>query len=259
MLQKLLTFAAWAGLCVIAYSTLSPLRDRPILLTSSTPEHLAAFSILGTLFCLAYPRRTPAVLLIVLGSAALLELLQFLTPDRHARTLDALQKMAGGAAGVFAGRVILRFDRARFLGAASDAYPRRSYLASRSCREGRPQMLDVLADDGRVAEPSCAAVIAKLSWRPVNCHGSSSHQAQFASCRPRATTPTDGGGHCTASDSRLRKSQRHSASGRAVIVPCANAVLFLLIAPPRMTAKSSAIIRRMVMRPPRAQHYAGRF
>jgi VanZ family protein len=125
MFQKLLKFAAWAGLCVIAYSTLSPLGDRPILLTSSKLEHVAAFAVLGTLFCLAYPRRTLAVLLIVLGSAALLELLQLLTPDRHARTLDALQKIAGGAAGVFAGRAILRFDRARFwLLRASDTHPR---------------------------------------------------------------------------------------------------------------------------------------
>ena len=111
MAQKLLRFAAWAGLCFVAYSTLSPLRDRPIVLTSSKLEHLAAFAILGTLFCLAYPRRTPAVLLIVLGSAALLEVLQLLTPDRHARTLDALQKIVGGAAGVFAGRAVLHFDR----------------------------------------------------------------------------------------------------------------------------------------------------
>ncbi|WP_063676881.1 VanZ family protein [Bradyrhizobium neotropicale] len=113
MPQRLLKFAAWAGLSFIAYSTLSPLRDRPILLTSSALEHLAAFAILGTLFCLAYPRRTPAVLLIVLGSAALLELLQLLTPDRHARTLDAVQKIAGGTAGVFVGRAVLHFDRAR--------------------------------------------------------------------------------------------------------------------------------------------------
>jgi hypothetical protein len=124
MFQKPLKFAVWVGLCVIAYSTLSPLRDRPILLTSSTLEHLAAFAILGTLFCLAYPRRILAVLLIVLGSAALLELLQLLTPDRHARIFDALQKIAGGTAGVFAGRAILRFDRARFwLLRASDTHP----------------------------------------------------------------------------------------------------------------------------------------
>ncbi|UPK02290.1 VanZ family protein [Bradyrhizobium sp. 170] len=124
MFQRLIKFAAWAGLCVIAYSTLSPLRDRPVLLTSLKLEHLAAFVVLGTLFCLAYPRRTRAVLLIVFGSAALLELLQLLTPDRHARTLDAIQKIAGGAAGVFTGRAVLRFDRARFwLLRGSDTHP----------------------------------------------------------------------------------------------------------------------------------------
>ncbi|QOZ68136.1 VanZ family protein [Bradyrhizobium arachidis] len=112
MPQKLLKFAAWACLCVIAYSTLSPLRDRPIL-TSSSLEHLVAFALLGMGFCLAYPGRTLSVLTIVLGSAALLELLQLLTPDRHARILDALQKVAGGAAGVFAGSAVLRFERAR--------------------------------------------------------------------------------------------------------------------------------------------------
>ena len=112
MPQKLLRFAAWACLCVIAYSTLSPLRDRPVL-TSSNLEHLAAFALLGIVFCLAYPGRTLSVLTIVLSSVALLELLQLLTPDRHARILDALQKAAGGAAGVFVGSAVLRFDRAR--------------------------------------------------------------------------------------------------------------------------------------------------
>jgi VanZ family protein len=109
----LLTIAAWAGMCFIVYATLCPLRDRPTLPILSNLEHLAAFAVFGALFCLAYPRRTPAVLLFVLGSAALLEVLQLLTPDRHAQTLDALQKIAGGAAGVFTGRVILYLDRAR--------------------------------------------------------------------------------------------------------------------------------------------------
>ena len=111
--SKLLIIAAWAGLCFFVYATVSPLRHRPTLLISSNLEHLAAFAVLGALFCLAYPRRTPAVLIFVFGSAALLEVLQLFTPDRHARTLDALQKIAGGAAGVFAGRAILYLDRAR--------------------------------------------------------------------------------------------------------------------------------------------------
>ena len=114
MFQRLLKLVAWTGLCFIAYATLSPLRDRPILLTSLKLEHLAAFAMLGTLFCLAYPRRTLAVLLIVLGSAALLELLQFLTRIATREPWTHSQKMIGGAAGVFAGRVVLCFDRARF-------------------------------------------------------------------------------------------------------------------------------------------------
>ena len=109
----LLTIAAWAGVCFIVYATLCPLRDRPTLPILSNLEHLAAFAVFGALFCLAYPRRIFAVLIFVLGTGALLEVLQLLTPDRHARTLDALQKIAGGAAGVFAGRAILYLDRAR--------------------------------------------------------------------------------------------------------------------------------------------------
>jgi hypothetical protein len=114
MPQKLLIkIPAWASLCFIAYATLSPVRDRPTLLISSSVEHLAAFAVFGALFCLAYPRRIPAVLVFVVSSAALLEVLQLLTPDRHARILDAFQKIVGGILGVFAGRAILHLERAR--------------------------------------------------------------------------------------------------------------------------------------------------
>lgn len=85
-------------MCFIAYATVRLLGIGPTLLISSNLEHLAAFAVLGALFCLAYPRRTPAVLIFVFGSIALLEVLQLFTPDRHARTLEALQKIARGAA-----------------------------------------------------------------------------------------------------------------------------------------------------------------
>jgi VanZ family protein len=111
--KRLLRTAAWASLTFIVYATLSPVRDRPTLLTSSTVEHVAAFVISGALFCLAYPRRIPTVLIFVLGSAASLEFLQLLAPDRHARILDGLQKIAGGVLGVFVGRAILYVERAR--------------------------------------------------------------------------------------------------------------------------------------------------
>ena len=114
MPQKLiLGIAAWASLCFIVYATLSPLRDRPTLLASSNVEHLAAFAVFGALFCLAYPRRIPTPLIFVIGSAALLEVLQLLTPDRHPRILDAIEKITGARLGVFAGRAILHPERLR--------------------------------------------------------------------------------------------------------------------------------------------------
>src|SRR5262249_35093332 len=80
--------AAWFCLCFIIYAPLSPLRDRPILLIWSSAEHFAAFAVLGGFFYLAYPRRALVVLVVILGCAILLELLQLLTPDRHARIVD---------------------------------------------------------------------------------------------------------------------------------------------------------------------------
>jgi VanZ family protein len=112
MFQKLIAVAAWSLLAFIAYATISPIQDRPTLVTSSSLEHLAAFAVLGALFCLAYPRHIALVCLIVVGSALLLEVAQLLTPDRHGRIQDALEKVAGGAAGVVTGRAILYFDKA---------------------------------------------------------------------------------------------------------------------------------------------------
>jgi hypothetical protein len=106
MLRNLLAIGAWAYLAFIAYATLSPIQLRPVV-AAAVIEHVGAFAVVGGLFCLAYPRHMIFVCLIVLGSAVLLEFAQTLTPDRHGRVLDALEKLAGGALGVCAGRVAL--------------------------------------------------------------------------------------------------------------------------------------------------------
>jgi hypothetical protein len=111
--ERLVRIVAWSCLCFIVYATLSLLRDRPALLASPSIERFASFAILGALFCLAYPQRLSAVLIFILGSAVLLEALQLLTVDRHAQIIDAVQKIAGGAAGIFASRALLIFGRAR--------------------------------------------------------------------------------------------------------------------------------------------------
>jgi VanZ family protein len=101
--HKLIGLAAWGLLAFIAYATISPIQDRPTLPTSTSFEHLAAFAVLGALFCLAYPRQIALVCLIVLGGAVLLEIMQLLTPDRHGRIQDAMEKMASGFVGIVLG------------------------------------------------------------------------------------------------------------------------------------------------------------
>ena len=112
MFHKLIAVAAWTILAFIAYATISPIQDRPTLTTSTSFEHIAAFAVLGGLFCLAYPRHIIPVVLIVLGSAVLLEFAQQLTPDRHGQVQDAIEKIAGGAFGILASLAILYFGRA---------------------------------------------------------------------------------------------------------------------------------------------------
>jgi VanZ family protein len=102
MLRAVTTTAAWISLAFIAYATLSPLNERPELETDlfSHLDHYLAFAVAGSLFVLAYPRQTFFVCILVLGSAVLLELTQLLTPDRHARVMDAVRKIIGGAIGI---------------------------------------------------------------------------------------------------------------------------------------------------------------
>ena len=120
MLHRMITAAAWASIAVIAYATLSrvgmvysmyeriaPLVNRPSISSYVHFEHLLAFAVAGLLFGLAYPRSTILVCCIVFGTAALLEILQTLTPDRHGTVFDALEKMAGGAAGILVARTAI--------------------------------------------------------------------------------------------------------------------------------------------------------
>jgi VanZ family protein len=112
MIHKLVAIAAWLLLTFIVYATLAPIQQRPTLPTSAGFEHVAAFAALGMLFSLAYPRQVVLVCLLVFGGAALLEFAQLLSPDRHGRLQDAIEKLAGGAAGVAVGQAILYFEQA---------------------------------------------------------------------------------------------------------------------------------------------------
>jgi VanZ family protein len=107
MVHKIAALAAWALLAFIAHATISPIQDRPGLATSPGLEHVAAFALLGALFCFAYPKRIILVFVVVLGSALLLEYAQLLTPERHGRLADAIEKAFGGMVGIIVGRAML--------------------------------------------------------------------------------------------------------------------------------------------------------
>jgi VanZ family protein len=114
MIHKLIAVAAWALLIFIGYATLSSLDARPELTSvgfyqvcSTVVERFGAFAVLGLLFYVAYPRHVVPVCLLVLGSAVILELLQNFVPDRDARVIDALEKLAGGVVGILVARALL--------------------------------------------------------------------------------------------------------------------------------------------------------
>jgi VanZ family protein len=114
MIHKLIAAAAWALLVFIIYATLTSLARRPELTDGglykaffTLLERIGAYGVLGLLFHFAYPRRVMFVSLLVSGTAVILEILQIFIPDRDARVLDALEKLAGGGAGILAANAIL--------------------------------------------------------------------------------------------------------------------------------------------------------
>jgi VanZ family protein len=114
MIHKLIAVAAWACLIFIVYATLSSLHARPELTGIgfykaffTVVERVGAYGVLGFLFYLAYPNRIALVCVLVLGNAVILELLQNFVPDRDARVSDALEKLAGGVAGILAAKAFL--------------------------------------------------------------------------------------------------------------------------------------------------------
>lgn len=119
---RLVMAAAWIAIIAIAYATLTRVgfvysvyyRLAPFLLgpeirTYAHLVHVTAFAVLGALFAVAYPGRLLLVSCIVIGGAALLEIAQTLTPDRHGTLTDALDKIAGGAAGILLVKAIQYF------------------------------------------------------------------------------------------------------------------------------------------------------
>ena len=88
---------------MVAFVTLAPIGLRPDSGFSPNVERFAAFAALGFAFALAYPRRLALIVIVVIGAAIGLELLQALVASRHARLGDMGCKLIGGGLGILFG------------------------------------------------------------------------------------------------------------------------------------------------------------
>lgn len=107
LFMRMVAVMAWCALAFIAFATLSPVEQRPVL-AGIKIEHFMAFAVTGCLFGVAYPRRWPWFLAMLTGSAILLELLQHFVPGRHGRLVDLAFKLGGIVAGLGIARLLTR-------------------------------------------------------------------------------------------------------------------------------------------------------
>ena len=107
-LQTALRLLAWLLLAGLIFVTLSPINLRPISPLPTQVERALALLIVGFVFAVAYPRHIWIVALIVLGSTALLELLQLVSPSRHGRLVDVAVKLVGAGIGLAGGWLLNR-------------------------------------------------------------------------------------------------------------------------------------------------------
>lgn len=116
---RLAGLSFWLLAAGIAFVTLCPPHLRPQT-GHAFDERAAAYMLLGVAAASAWPKTAWRGLVSVLAIAALLEVAQLLVPGRDAHVIDALQKMAGGAAGV--GAVLAARGLSAWLGARSKLY-----------------------------------------------------------------------------------------------------------------------------------------
>jgi len=108
---------AWLLLAAIVALTLVPPGWRPVTGVPHKLEHFATFVVAGGAFALAYPGHAWLLGLMAVLFTAALELMQLLSPGRHARWSDFLVDAAGACIAI---AVVATFARVR---RQSDARP----------------------------------------------------------------------------------------------------------------------------------------
>lgn len=103
--------AVLAAFIAIAFATLSPISFRPPVIFTVNTDRFLAFTGLVTLVVITYPRRLRYALLASIVLPAALEMMQALSPTRHADLADALIKTAGGFIGCLVGLLMVTVGR----------------------------------------------------------------------------------------------------------------------------------------------------
>ncbi len=101
MQSTVFRWVAWLLVIAVAVFTLSPIELRPTTPAPANLERFVAFAIVGGAFWLGYPNRRIGSVLLVIGIAGLLEILQHVVPGRHGEPQDFAVKAFGSAFGAF--------------------------------------------------------------------------------------------------------------------------------------------------------------
>jgi hypothetical protein len=103
---------AWLLVLAIAVFTVAPIGFRPITGTPASFERFVAFAVIGSAFCLGYPRHRFHILVLLIGIVGLLEVAQNFVPGRHGRVPDGLVKASGALIGAAFAVLVTRRERA---------------------------------------------------------------------------------------------------------------------------------------------------
>ncbi len=102
---------AWALLVVILFATIAPISLRPRTITQVNVDRALAFAAMSFFFVLGFPGSAIVAGIACTLGAGLSELLQLVSPSRHARLPDATAKAVGAALGALMGGAVLAVSR----------------------------------------------------------------------------------------------------------------------------------------------------
>jgi VanZ family protein len=108
MTYRFFRFLPWLALAGIVFATVSPISLRPHDFVPVNVDRAGAFAVMAFLFVVAYPRHWALCAALLTLSAGGIELLQFLSPTRHAALADVLVKAAGASIGCLLGLAVNR-------------------------------------------------------------------------------------------------------------------------------------------------------